>query len=144
MDFVDKEHRVGVVLHLGHYCLEAFLKVAAVTGASQQRPHIERVYSGARQHFGGLPRDDLVGQTLGNGGFANAGIADQKGVILAAAAEHLDTPLNLAVATDKGVYVAFGSLFVQVHAVFREGGFFVFAGVRAVILRLNRGIIFEV
>ena len=62
-------------------------------------------------------------KALGDGGFANTGIAHQKRVVLATAAQHLNTALNLGIAPDQRVDVAGARLFVQIDTVFRERGF---------------------
>jgi hypothetical protein len=47
------------------------------------------------QHFRDLAIDDLLGQALGNGGLADAGLAHQQGVVLAPPAQDLDGALDL-------------------------------------------------
>ena len=46
---------------------------------------------------------DLLGQALHNGGLAHAGLAQEDGVVLAAAAEDLDDALDLGLAADEVV-----------------------------------------
>ena len=46
------------------------------------------------------------GQSLGDGSLAYAGLADQHGVVLAAAGQDLDDPLYLGIAADNGVQLA--------------------------------------
>ena len=55
---------------------------------------------------GGFALDDLVREAFGDGGLADAGIAHEKRVVLAAAAEHLNAALNLGVAADQRIDVA--------------------------------------
>ena len=45
------------------------------------------------QHFGHLAVDDLARQALGDGGLADAGVADQQRVVLVPAAQDLDAAL---------------------------------------------------
>ena len=52
---------------------------------------------------GTSPRDDLARQALGDGGLADAGIADQQRVVLLAAAQDLDRALHLGLAADQRI-----------------------------------------
>ena len=47
--------------------------------------------------------DDLLGEPFDDGGLAHAGLADEDGVVLGAAGEDLDDPLDLLLATDDRV-----------------------------------------
>ena len=55
-----------------------------------------------------------------NGGFADAGIADQHGIVFAAPGEHLDHAANLFVAADHRVELALGGELGEVAAVLAE------------------------
>jgi hypothetical protein len=48
------------------------------------------------------PVDDLLGQALGDGGLAHAGLAHEQRVVLAPPAEDLDGALDLGGAPDQG------------------------------------------
>ena len=50
-----------------------------------------------------VARNDAMGEALGDGGLADAGLADQGGVVLGLAAEDLDDPLDLLLAADHRV-----------------------------------------
>jgi hypothetical protein len=106
VDLVDEEDRVGVILQLLHDGLQPFLEIAAIARAGQKRAHVERVDRGALQHLGRGALDDLLGQPLGDGGLAHAGVAHEKRVVLAAAAQHLDAAFDLVVAADQGIDIA--------------------------------------
>ena len=130
VDLVDEKDRVVVILELLHDGLQPLLEVAAIAGAREQRAHVEREDRGAREDLGRLAPRDLEREPLGDGGLADARIAHQQRVVLAAAAQHLDAALDLVGAADQRVHVALLRLFVQVHAVFRQRGF-VLAGLGA-------------
>jgi hypothetical protein len=49
----------------------------------------------------------LLGQAFGDGGLADAGIADEQRVVLAAAAQDLDRALDLGIAADQRIDLAF-------------------------------------
>ena len=66
------------------------------------------------QHFGHVALDDLARQPLGDGGLADAGIADIERVVLRPAAEDLDRPVDLGRAADQRVDLAGRGLLVEV------------------------------
>jgi hypothetical protein len=111
-----------VVLELLHHGLQPLLEVAAVAGAGEQRAHVEREDRGPASTSGVSPSTIFLRQALGDGGLADAGVADQQRVVLAAAAEHLDAALDLLLAADQRVDVALAGLGVEVDAVFRQRG----------------------
>ena len=110
-----------------HDSLQPLLEITAIAGTGQQRAHVERIDSGIFQHFRCFTRHDLARQTFGNGGLANARIAYQQRIVLAAPAKHLDATLNLRIATDQRINVTVSGLRVEVHAIFGEGRFLLFA-----------------
>ena len=64
--------------------------------------------------------DDLARQTFSDGGLANAGIAHQKRVVLAATAQNLDAALHFVLTPDQRIDAAFARLFVQIDAIRRQ------------------------
>ncbi len=127
VNLVDEEDRVGVVFKFLDDLLQPFLEVAAVAGASQKRAHVEAEDRGLGQNLGCLAVDNLAGEAFGNRGLAHAGVAHQKGVVLAAAAEDLDRTLHLGLTPNQRVDVALAGLHVQVDAVFGKRRFLGFA-----------------
>ena len=75
----------------------------------------------SRRLSGHVAGDDAAGEALDDGGFADAGFADQYGVVLGAAAEHLDDAANLFVAADDGVELAAAREFGEIFSVLFEG-----------------------
>jgi hypothetical protein len=63
---------------------------------------------------GTSPCDDAPGQALGDRGLADAGLAHQQRVVLAAAAQHLDDALDLVLAADQRVDLAVARQLVEV------------------------------
>ena len=120
MDFVDEQNRILVVLHLGHHGLQAFLEIASIASASQQRAHIKAVNRGLGQNLWHFFHDDLVSKAFGDGRFANARIPHQQRVVLAAAAQDLNAAFYFLRAADQRVNVTLSRLFVQIHAVFGQ------------------------
>ena len=60
------------------------------------------------------------GQAFGHRGLADAGLADEHRVVLAAAAQHLDRPLQLLGAADQRIEQPLAGAFGQVDAVRRQ------------------------
>ena len=58
------------------------------------------------QPLGDVAGHDALGQALDDGGLADAGLADQHGVVLGAAREHLDDAADLLVAADDRIELA--------------------------------------
>ena len=83
--------------------LEALLEIAAVAGAGEQSAHVERVDDRALEHVGNVALDDLAGEALGDGGFADPGVADIERVVLRPAAQNLDGAVNLRHSPDQRV-----------------------------------------
>ena len=105
----------GLSLELLQHRLQALLEVAAVLGAGEQRAHVERVDAGTSRRISGTsPSMMRQRQALGDRGLADAGLADQQRVVLAAAAQHLDHALDLVLAADQRIDLAGDGERVQV------------------------------
>ena len=63
--------------------------------------------------FGHLAFDDLLREALDDGRLADAGVADEEGVVLAAAREDLDGAVDLVLAADERIDVPFGGLLLR-------------------------------
>ena len=64
--------------------------------------------------------DDAERQAFGDGGLADAGLADQHRIVLGAAGEHLDGAADLLVAADDRIELAVARLLGQVAGVFLQ------------------------
>ena len=106
VQLVDEEDRLRAPLERRDEGLEALLEVAAKARAGQQRPGVEREDLGAAQRLGGVVGDQALRETLDERGLAHAGLADEDGVVLAAAAEHLERAGDLGQAADERVEFA--------------------------------------
>ena len=120
VDLVDEQDRVRVVDQLLQHRLQALLEIAAVLRAGEQRAHVERVDRALREQVGHVALDDAPRQALGDRGLADAGLADQQRIVLAAAAQHLHHALELRVAADQRVDLAGERERVQVLGVVVE------------------------
>jgi hypothetical protein len=120
VDLVDEENRVRVVHQLLQHCLEALLEVAAVLRAGEKRAHVEHVDGRLGEEVGHAALDDAPREPLGDGGFADARLADEQRVVLAATAQRLHHALELLVAADERVDLAGERERVQVLGVVVE------------------------
>ena len=86
--------------------LQPLLELAAVLRAGEQRADVERPDPLALEPLGDVARDDALGESLDDGGLADARVADEHGVVLRPAREHLDDTADLLVAPDDRVELA--------------------------------------
>ena len=135
MDFIDEHNGAGTGLDLLHHRFQPLLEIAAVAGAGQKRSHVELVDGAVQQDFGDFAVDDLAGQALGDGGLADARVADEQRIVLLTAAEDLDGAVDLLLAADQRVDLAFAGFLVEVDAIGVE---------RVALALLLRGVAFLV
>ena len=109
--------RRGLVEH----GLQPLLELAAVLRPGDQRAHVEGEEALVLQAFRHVAIDDAEGQPLHNGGLADAGLADQDGIVLGPARQHLDRAADLLVPTDDGIELAVPRRLGQVAGVALEG-----------------------
>ena len=100
--------------------LQALLELAAVLRAGQQRADVQRDDAAVAQRLGDVAGDDALGEALDDRGLADAGLADEHGVVLRAAAEDLDDAADLVVAADDRIELAVVGLGGEVAAVALE------------------------
>src|SRR6185437_249425 len=103
VDLVDERDDVAAGADLLGDLLQALLEVAAVAGAGDERAEVERVELLVLQRLRHVAADDRLGEALHDGGLADAGLADQHGVVLGAARQDLHDALDLLLAPDHGV-----------------------------------------
>ena len=86
--------------------LEPLLELPAVLRAGEQRADVECPHALALQPLGHVAGDDALREALDDRRLADAGIADQHGVVLRPPREHLDHAADLLVAADDRVELA--------------------------------------
>ena len=101
--------------------LQAVLELAAVLGARDEGAEVERHDALVLERLGDVALDDALGEALDDRGLADAGLADEDGVVLGAAGEDLDDAADLVVAADDRVELALAGELGQVAAVLLEG-----------------------
>ena len=108
------------VLDLLEHRLEAVLELAAVLGARHQGRHVELHDVLVADGGGDVAVHDALGEALDDGGLAHAGLADEHGVVLGAAAEHLDGAADLLHTADHRVELALAREVGHVAAILLE------------------------
>ena len=126
VQLVDEENHIPRSLHLVQDALDALFKVAAVLCAREHGRQVHTHNTLVAQVLGHVAVRNALRQPLGHRRLADAGLADEHGVILAAAREDLDGALDLPVAADDRVHLPAGCQLREVAAVlverFRVGG----------------------
>ena len=102
----EEDHGPGRVGDLLEDGLQALLELAAVLRAGEQRADVERDDAPVAQRLRDVAGDDALGEALDDRGLADAGLADEHGVVLRAAREDLDDAADLVVAADDRVELA--------------------------------------
>jgi hypothetical protein len=106
--------------HLGQQRLQPLLELAAIFGAGDQRAHVERQQALIAQRLRHVAVDDAQRKALDDGGLADAGLTDQNGIVLGAAAQHLHGAADFFVAADDRVELACAGGFGEVAGVFLQ------------------------
>ena len=121
VQLVNEEDDVPRLLDLLDHGLEALLELAAVLGAGDHPRQVQLHHPLLQQDLGDRAADDLQRQALDDGGLAHPGLADEDGIVLLAAAQHLDDPLDLRLAPDDRVQLVLAAQRGEVHAELVQG-----------------------
>ena len=118
VQFIDEQDDLALgLLHLVQHGFQPFLKLAPVLGARDQRAHIQRENGLVLQLFGDILLHDSLGKPLGNGGFANAGFADQDRVVLRLPGQNADDVPDFLVTADHRIHLLLSCPLDQIGAV---------------------------
>ena len=109
------------LLDLLHQLLDPLLELAPVLGAGHHAGEVQGQQPLIQQILRHVAHDDLPGQALGDGGLAHAGLTDQAGVVLGAAGQDLDHPLDLLVPADHRIQPAGAGVGGQVPGELLQG-----------------------
>ena len=120
VDLVDEEHDVAPGVDLLEDLLHAILEIAAVARARDERPHVEGVQLLVFQRLRHVAGGDGLRKPFDDGGLADAGLADQHGIVLRAPGEHLHDALGLHMASDDRVELVVASGLCEVASVLVE------------------------
>ena len=105
---------------LRQHGFQPLLELAAIFRAGDQRAEVERQQLLVLEALRHVALDDAVRQTLDDRRLADAGLADQHGVVLGAPRQHLDGAPDLLVAPDHRIELALGRGLGEVARVFLE------------------------
>ena len=115
MYFVDKEDRAAGD-DLFDHLFQPLFKLAPIHCPGHQTAHIQHQNPFVEQCLGHIAFDYPLGQPFDDSCLAHTRLADQRRVVLCAAAENLDDPFNLLHPPDHRVQLAFFCGCGQVHA----------------------------
>ena len=119
--FIDEQYDVpGRLLDLVDHALEPLLEFAAKLGPGDERAHVEAHQLAILEAVGNVAIGDAQREPLGDRSLADPGLADQNGIILGAAGEHLDGTADLLVAADDGIQLAVARRLGEVARIFLE------------------------
>src|SRR5262249_37816777 len=107
-------------LHLLQDGLEPLLELAAELGAGDEGAHVERDEALVLEALGHVALDDPLREPLDDRGLADAGLADQRGVVLRSPGEDLDDAPDLVVAADDRVELSLAGELREIAAVLLE------------------------
>ena len=117
VNLVNDQNDVAALLDLADQALHAAFKLPAELGAGHQRGEVKQEYLLVPELIGDIPRRDPLGKSLGNGGLANAGFADETGIVLLTAVENLDDTLGLHIPADDLIQLALPGAAGQIHTI---------------------------
>ena len=118
VQFIDEQDDLALgLLHLVQHGFQPFLKFAPVLGTRDQRAHIQRENGLVLQLFGDVLLHDSLGKSLGNGGFAHAGFADENGVVLRLPGQNADNVPDFLIPADHRIHLLLSCPLDQVSAV---------------------------
>ena len=106
--------------HLLQHGFQPLLELAAVLRARDQRAHVERQQFLVLEALRHVAVENPQRQTFDDRGLADAGLADQDGIVLGAAGQHLDGAADFLVAPDHGIELAVARRLRQVARIFLQ------------------------
>src|SRR5262245_9858072 len=120
VQLVDEDDDVRVVGQLFHDRLEALFELAAIFRAGDDQRDVEGENPLVGEEVRDVAVDDLLRETLDDGGLAHAGFPDEHGVVLGAAAQDLLDAFELVLAADQRVELVLHRRLGQVAAELSE------------------------
>ena len=121
MQFVDEKNDLSLArLDLRQYGFEPFFKFSAEFRAGDEGAHIQRKERTVFEIFGDVTSDDTERKSFRDCRFADAGLADQTGIVLRFSGEDTDGVADLLVSADDGIELLRASERGEVLSVFGE------------------------
>ena len=116
VQLINKENGVARGAQLFKHLLQSLFKLAAILCSSDERTHVQRDDALIKEWCRDIALHDALGEAFGNRGLPNAGLSDQRRVVLRATRENLDHALNLALAADHRIKASGASRLGEVNA----------------------------
>ena len=135
VQLVDEHDDVRVLGQLLHDRLEAFFELTAVLRAGDDERDVERENPLVGEEVRHVAVDDLLREAFDDRGLADAGLADEHGIVLGPAAEHLLHALDLDVAADERIELVLHRRVGQVAAELGEERRFLHARQRRLLVQ---------
>ena len=108
------------LLHVVEHALQALLELAAIFRAGDHCAEVERQQALVLDAVGHVAVGDAQGEALGDGGLADARLADQYGIVLGPACEDLNRAADFLVAADDGIELALACSLGEVAGIFLQ------------------------
>ena len=112
------------VLDLAQQRLQAIFKFAAILGAGHQRPQIQGYQTLGLERLGDIRAYDALRQTFDDGSLAHSWLANQHGIVLGAAQQHLDHAPDFVIPADHWVEPAPARQVGKIAGIERKHPFF--------------------
>ena len=122
MQLVDEDDDLGVLDEFLHDGLEPLFELTAILRTGYHRRDVELEDPLVGEESRHLAADNSLGQALDQRRLANAGLADQHGVVLGAAAKDLHRASKLGLATNQRIKSALGGHLGQIARELRKEG----------------------
>ena len=104
VQLVDEENDLaGCAADLVHHALHALFELTAIFRAGNQAREVERDDALIEKRLGDVALDNALRQAFSDRRFADAGLADERGVIFCAPRENLNDAFDFVGATDHGI-----------------------------------------
>src|SRR6185295_7116677 len=100
VQLIDEDDDIARLYDFFHYHFETFLELAAILGACNEGAEVQRDDPPIEKVVGHLGGHNPLCKAFHDGRLADTGLADEDRVVLGAAAENLQHPLDLVLATD--------------------------------------------
>ena len=121
VQLVDEQDDLAFLLgEIVEHALEALFELAAELGARDQCAHVERQDALALEHLRHFAVDDALREAFDYGRLAHARLADEHGIVLGAAGEHLDGAADFVVAADDRIELAARGARGEIDGVFLQ------------------------
>ena len=122
MQFIDEKNNLaGGIGHFLQHRLEPILELAAKLGAGNQCAQVQGHQPFFFQAFRHVTVDDAQREPFHNGRLADAGLADENGIVLGSPRQNLDDAANFIVPANDRVEFSLAGQLRQVAAILFQG-----------------------